>query len=257
MFTVDLRAILVCVDYADLLALTLPYNKHHFKEIAVVTASHDVETIGVCEKHADKVSLVHVTDEFYAHGAKFNKWKALEDALDLFGRTGWMCVMDADVLWPKEFPDLLPRRGNLYTPLRRMMTDVKLPLPQESNWNRYPLHPQQREWAGYTQVFHSADPTLGKPPWHQLDWAHAGGADSFFQAKWNAQSKLRPPFEVLHLGEAGQNWCGRVSKRLDGSQDSRAGERYAALQRFLSERNRARRLGYPDPFAPERVNLLD
>ena len=38
---------------------------------------------------------------FYADGAAFNKWKALELALDSYGRRGWLCVMDADVIWPQ------------------------------------------------------------------------------------------------------------------------------------------------------------
>ena len=33
-----MRAILVAVDYADLLAITLPYNRQHFYEVMVVTS---------------------------------------------------------------------------------------------------------------------------------------------------------------------------------------------------------------------------
>jgi hypothetical protein len=141
------------------------------------------------------------------------------------GLTGWLSIMDADVLWPKEithtwrpdreYPGFGYREGCLYTPRRRMLekpsqllTLSKQGPPPERMWGSFPLHPQQREFAGYTQIFHAGDPHLGPAPWHETNWRTAGGADSFFQAKWPPECKIRPPFEVLHLGESGVNWCG-------------------------------------------------
>jgi DNA-binding NarL/FixJ family response regulator len=94
-----MRAILVSVDYDDLLALTLPYNRHHFETVTVITSSANAESVtAICQQHrADVV----VTDLFYAKGAIFNKWAALEYGLDRIGRKGWLCLMDADVLWPQ------------------------------------------------------------------------------------------------------------------------------------------------------------
>lgn len=236
------RAIMVCVDYADLLALTLPYNKHHFHEIMVVTTPHDKMTKVVCEKHGAKV---FETDAFYRDSAVFNKWRALEEGLDAFGRTGWMCIMDADVLWPKETGCWEQKFGHLYTPRRRMLEDIGfvvskarhalaagntwnqicdngLAIIEEARWNDHPRHRVDFEWSGYTQLFHAEDPVLGPAPWHQIDWTHAGGADSFFQAKWHGSKKQRPLWDVLHLGPAGKNWFGRATTLLDGSTPARA-----------------------------------
>lgn len=243
------KAITVCVDYSDLLAITLPYNRHHFDFFCVVTAPQDERTIQFCRDNGT-VDLLHVTDKFYEHGAVFNKWAALEQALDHYGRDGWMCLMDADVLWPKVAP--LPfESGKLYTPRRRMMPDVTSTVPDESTWSAFPIHPQEREWAGYTQVFSAFDDVLGPAPWHETNWAHAGGADSFFQAKWSPADKVRPKWNVLHLGEAGVNWCGRSSGYVDGSMPVDGDKKREQTRKFI--RGRVGKSG-TDRFSHEKID---
>lgn len=233
--TPPLRAILVSVDYADLLRVTLRANRHHFDEVCVVTSAEprDVDTIQIAVDHGCKV---WETDAFYRDGALFNKWLALEEGLDFFGRHGLLVVMDADVIWPRriEHPEYV--KGCLYTPYRRMMTDLSQPIPHEALWDRFPLHPQQYEFAGFTQIFHADDPHLPSPPWHQTDWRHAGGADSFFQALWPDSRKIRPRWECLHLGEAGRNWAGRATPYLGGGQHPQAHERMRQLRKLIRSR---------------------
>lgn len=239
---------MVCVDYGDLLEITLPYNRHHFSEVMVVTAYKDERTIACAHQNN---AWVHATNAFYTDGAVFNKFRALEEGLDIFGKFDWMCIMDADILWPKEidwsflhtdpccfYSDLDP--GILYTPLRRMCEDLSMGVPQEPYWKSYPLHPQQVEWAGYTQIFHADDPHLPAGEWHQTDWSHAGGPDSFFQQRWPACNKLRPPFECLHLGRAGTNWCGRVTPYLDGSTHPNSYVHHTNLRNFMRQRQQTR-----------------
>lgn len=228
-----MRAILVSVDYSDLLTVTLKYNRHHFDEIMVVTSTLDVDTPQVA---LENQARVYATDSFYANGAVFNKWIALEEGLDVFGRHGLLCIMDADILWPKKIPTLEYVKGSLYTPLRRMMTDMTQPIPDESEWSRFPLHQQQREWAGYTQIFHADDPVLGESPWYETNWSHAGGSDSMFQMRWREQDKARPGFECLHLGASGENWCGRSTPYLDGTRHPEARERRELVRRFIRGR---------------------
>lgn len=236
-----MRAILVSVDYADLLAITLPYNRHHFSEVMVVTSKLDTLTPEVAIANG---AGVYSTDSFYDDGAIFNKWKALEEGLDLFGRDGWLCVMDADVLWPKDA--VLPEMGcgQLCTPYRRMMLDFSGDVPPENEWLNYRRHKNAGEWAGYSQVFHADDPCLGKPPWHQVNWTHAGGADSFFQRKWLKAKKMRPDFEVLHLGSPATNWCGRVTPYLSGEIPAGAGIRTNHLRQIFRERRRTKRFDH-------------
>lgn len=269
-----MRAILVAVDYTDLLSITLSYNRHHFDDVMVVTDHHGYdELLPLVRQH---VATVYATDAFYDNGAFFNKWKALEEALDVFGRHGWLCVMDADVLWPKEIPAEIKwhkRIGNLYTPRRRMWDEwpavphmlagaaaywsekAEALIPVEKEWSRFPLHRQDKEFAGYSQIFHADDPALGPPPWHQTNWIHAGGADSFFQAKWSEAKKVRPPFEVLHLGPAGVNWFGRSAKYADGSAHGQAVGRYQQCMEIWQKRRDLRRVGL-DPFSLEKTGQL-
>ena len=275
---------MVSVDYADLLAITLPYNRHHFSEIWVVTSSADEQTKAVAQAHG---AHVFVTDSFYANGAAFNKWLALEEGLDAMGRDGWLCLMDSDVLWPMDVisaeyirtlvigmqhgsikQDTHLKIGTICSPLRRMWntfphnpmpirtTDLMLGdcrVPGGSRWQDFPIHRNINEWAGYSQIFHASDPALGSPPWHQVDWKHAGGADSFFQQKWKPENKVRPPFEVLHLGPAGQNWYGRATPRLDGTTAPDADGRLASCAAIWPKRRTLRAEGL-DQFDGERIN---
>lgn len=233
----ELRAFIVSVGYDDLLDVSLGYNSHHFGEVNVITSMTDEDTWRVAERYGCNVFC---TDAFYDDNADFNKWKALEEGLDWFGRNGWICLMDADIIWPEVIPSLDLHVGNLYTPLARICVDVSR-VPGEPSWGKYPLRPNQVEWAGYTQIFHATDPHLPPaPPWHETDWMHAGGADSFFQRRWGPEAKSRLPFEVLHLGPHGVNWCGRVSPRVDGTIPEKAQERRMALLHYKRKRRQTR-----------------
>jgi hypothetical protein len=230
-----LRAVLVAVDYADILEVTLAYNRHHFYGVTVVTSSADMESVKeVCRKYQ---ATIYATDAFYANGATFNKWAAVEEALDSIGRNGWLCLMDADVLWPKVIPEFSLEMGKLYTPSRRMGEIPKpfMLLPEE-RWKDLSILGE--EFAGYSQIFHADDPHLGNPPWHELDWLHAGGADTAFQNKWPDDCKIRPPFEVLHLGPAWANWWGRTTDYLDGNKPKDVEEKRARMREMFQDRDK-------------------
>lgn len=194
----EIRAFIVCVDYAPILAETLPYNKHHFQDIVVVTAPKDKDTINLC--HAEKVNCF-ITDDFYKYGAKFNKWLALENALEYYKKCGWLWMLDADIFIPKQIT-LNLEIGKLYGPHRRMALSF---LP-ENQWSECEYPKNIRDFNGYSQIFHAQDPSIKE--WYQLDWSHAGGADTFFQLQWSHENKIRPNFEVLHVGAPGINWAG-------------------------------------------------
>lgn len=230
------RAIMVSVNYSDALSVTLPYNAHHFSEICVVTTPS--EEPAVTKAAQGLASYIYYTDAFFRHGAIFNKFLALEEALDAYGRHGTLAILDADVMWPKDAKLPPIECGKLYSPRRRMFPVVPKSLadvPPESEWKRYPLF-EDYEFAGYTQLFDAADPVLGQPPWHETNWTTAGGPDSWFQMKWAPENKVRPDFEVLHLGECGVNWAGRATPYADGTRDPKAAERLGELAKILTIR---------------------
>ncbi len=175
-----MRAIIVSAGFADVLAITLPYNSHHFSEVWIVTTPNSEDGKTAREHGAH----VFETDAFTDDGAIFNKWKAMEQCLTAMGRRGWMCHLDVDILWPKsvgvveqldgslliyktnEAPTLvLP--DQLCSPLRRMWdswpdltvgimgnkTTIRGMLPTEDAWSKFPIHNNVTEWAGYSQIF--------------------------------------------------------------------------------------------------------
>jgi hypothetical protein len=280
-----MRAIVTSVDFSDYLSLTLPRMKPFFKEVLVLTAQRDHATRDVAEENG---VLAYCTDAFWADGARFAKYRAVEEALDVLERWGWLCLLDCDVLFPAG-ADFGPLEvGKLYTPLRRMadgpcfgpdpscrtcrgtgMVETTgkdnrryrtfAPCPEacgivqpppEEEWPGFPVHPNTAEWAGYCQLFHCDDPVLGPPPWFDTSFTHAGAADSFFQAKWRPEDKVRPPWECLHMGESGVNWCGRVQPYIGGGRPDGAAERLSELRRLIGLR---RGRAGADRFAAEKV----
>lgn len=248
-----LRAIIVCVNYWDFLQITLPFNRHHFSEVMIVTDFKDHKTVDIAN---DNDCRVHKTDAFYYKGSSFAKWRALEEAFDVYGRYGWLVNMDSDVLWPPTLPDDFTLEvGKLYTPLRHMFKDMNKPIPKDpKEWPQYQIHRNIREWAGYSQIFHADDPHLPTPPpWFDVSWKHAGGADSFFQRMWEPHNKIRPSWNCLHIGPDGSNWSGRASMFLDGTEPpDRQKNREAQNDLATQRRSGQSRIG-DDPFGAEKV----
>jgi hypothetical protein len=230
----DIRAITVCVDYDDLLAVTLPRAITHFQHVTVVTAPKDEATQALVEgtPRAD----CFVTDAFYRHGAWFNKGLALEEGFDFMGREGWIVVMDADIILPVNFKDEHVHPGHLYCPRRRVLRDLTQWNPS-LQWRTCP-HAGDKEFAGYFQLFHASDPVLCDLPWYAVRWKHAGGCDSEFQKKWRPKRKRWLKTEVLHIGEIFTNWRGRVQPRLDGQPVRGAEERRKQQRAMLAARKK-------------------
>jgi hypothetical protein len=230
----ELRAITVCYEFADRLAITLPVMRPLFSEFLVVTNHSDHQTHDVAAQYeAD----THNSEAFHAHGALFNKFAALEEALDHFGRFGWITILDADILWPTSPPLHNLEPGFLYGPSRHILDPITLPLP--ANWSTLPIQKNStREFPGYSQIFHAQDHHLGPPPWHDTSFKHAGRADSLFQSKWPPENRIRLPWNALHLGQNGQDWAGRTSPFLDGSQHPQAKSRSDKLRQLKSSPNR-------------------
>lgn len=278
-----LRAILTCVEFSDLLEITLPYNRLHFSDVMIVTSTNDASNVQPIATTNN--ARMFVTDSFYSDGAIFNKFKALEEGLDAFGRHGWLAILDADVLWPKDlligaiskkddpnnhwlnivrgyehdcigtqlFPgQLLSPFRHMYDPLCYVPETGKVYIPPENQWDKYPIHRNTAEWAGYTQIFHASDPHLGPAPWHEINWTTAGACDSWFQSKWPAHCKVRPPWECLHLGAAGQNWAGRATPYLDGTEHPDSKTRLARVSQLWRDRRTLRDAGR-DPYFNEKI----
>lgn len=227
------RSITICVEYTDFLALTLPFNAPWFSDTLIVTSEQDTKTQQYC---IDNEIRCHVTDAFYRRGAVFNKWAALEEGLDVYGRHGWLCLLDADVALPRRIKPWTPKQGFLYTPRRRIWDPPPAAIPNERTWGLNRRSLLREDFAGYCQFFHAEDTVLGPAPWHATDWTWAGGADTYFCKKWADQKKLRTPFECLHLGPPFHNWAGRTTPFLDGTEPDQAEKRKGVRAMLLNAR---------------------
>lgn len=240
-----ISSLVVCVEYDDLLSITLPQNKTHFHRTMVVTSTADTKTQEVARREGCEC---YVTDAFYANQARFNKGLAIERALDAMGREGWICYWDADIMMPANIGhDYDPQY--LYCPFRRVLGDPRA-YSEDMDWETLTINPNPEEFPGYFHLFHAS--AAGRRPWYSIDWAHAGGCDSDFEGHYRRKQGLRrPPFDVLHLGpvampspsdsdwiiRVGDNWCGRVSPRLDtGEPPDKAPARKKQISRIIQAR---------------------
>jgi hypothetical protein len=203
------------VEYDDILALTLPRNMRYLSRCLVVTSPEDERTAAVV-RGMPGVDLLR-TDAFTRDGADFNKGLALNEAFDALGHSGWILLIDADILLPETFvPWQLNRleeldREVIYGIPRRRLPDGDADI--ELDWTlRPPL--EDIPCAGYFQLFHAGADGLKSRPWYSPDIIHAGISDAIFGAKFAARVMLNGC--VLHVGATFENWFGRATPRLDG-----------------------------------------
>jgi hypothetical protein len=205
--TYNITTVTVAVDY-PLVRDTTRYNRHHFDRHILITTPDDVDSHEAADAYGGEV---FETEVFYDKGAYFNKYAAVEECFNSIGRSGWILCLDADIYIPTGAEADL-HRNTLHTPHRRMGTTL---LP-EDHWQRHVRDPYM-EFSGYFHLFHADDMAT---PWFETDWVHAGGADTMFQNRW--PNKIRPHFDVLHVGPGRTNWCGVGNKQiLDGLMEQR------------------------------------
>jgi len=247
-----MKGIVVSVEYDDIFSITLPRNAKYFSDIVVVTRPTDFRTQRiVADVHNARCFL---TELFFYDGAVFNKGLALETGFDVLGRDGWICIWDADILFPPDMqlPEL--QVGHLYSPVRRILPDPKS-WREDLDWNTLETY-REAEYAGYFQLFHADDLVLREKPWYGINSPDCSWCDSEFEYKWPDHLKHRMPFNVLHFGQPGINWCQRISPRLDGEPTENFGARMEnwtkrkrdglrqnpAWQKWQEERRRVQRM---------------
>jgi len=233
-----LEAVIVCTNYGDFLAETLPLNLPHFDRVVVVTAHDDHETRGLCAKWSVECIL---TDTFTEKGEPFNKGAALNIGIGALRQLGWIVQMDADIAVPQTFRNMLDKSalqpGNLYGCERANVVGWKLWAKLKQNWAKEPQfgyrylvstgaeHPiganlvhKQFGYCpiGFFQLWHSSymhqyelryPDTEGSAECTDVQWA----------LRWPRKNRLMlPTVRVYHLESEltrmGANWHGRKTK---------------------------------------------
>lgn len=231
------RAVTVSVHYHDYLSVTLPHNKEKFSDILVVTHPDDEKTLDVCRENDVQV---FTTEVFYERNAKFNKYAAIEQSLDYFGRQGWMTIIDADTCMSGWAHEVSLDENLLYIPRRRMAPADTVSIPEERLWRRFKLDSgnerRTQMWSGYCQIFHASCRRLNGIPWFETTWSTAAGPDTRFSDLWPESERRRTAFEVLHIGHQRENWAGRVTPFQDGTLHPNSVINRASLETILKQR---------------------
>jgi glycosyltransferase involved in cell wall biosynthesis len=144
-----IEAIVVCRDYADFLANTLPFNKQLFDRIVVVTSPTDTATRKLCEY----LHVQCVTCEALANPNGFFKGEAINEGLKHISQEDWVVQMDADIFLPPQTRILLERaRLNKY-----MVYGIdRFNVPGPRAWQDFLRNPKlQHECEAYIHLHNS------------------------------------------------------------------------------------------------------
>jgi len=233
-----IEAIITCWNYSDFLAETLPWNLPHVDRLVVVTDHNDEGTQAVCAKWS--VECV-TTDAFSEKGEAFNKGSGINIGLQAIRQQGWIMQMDADVVLPVQFRNMLDKVGlqrdyiygaervnvvtferwhQLKTQLREepqftyrylVTTDPDLPIGANLVHKHYGWCP-----IGYLQLWHSKYMHENNLRYPDTEGS-AENMDVQWALRWpRRQRSLMPTVRVFHLeSEAspmGANWSGRKTK---------------------------------------------
>ncbi len=212
--TMKLQAVTICINYADYLEC-IAANRRHFDRWVVVTVPGDAATAAVCARHGLEVVL---SETLRADGQDFNavdnKARAVNEGLARLDGEGWVLVLDADVLLPRDFRARLAalplEAGCLYGAAGRRVCEERetfTVLRGLEPWER--LAARNSQVLGYFNLFHA-----GTRP---NRYVPAGGGDSVvhddarFMTSFAPPARRQVPMTVIHVGPMYQNWARRVS----------------------------------------------
>ncbi|MEK6882289.1 MAG: hypothetical protein AABY22_21905, partial [Nanoarchaeota archaeon] len=205
-----LEAIVTCVNYGDILELTLPENKKHFDNLVIITDTKDVKTKEICDKEG--VSCIQ-TDVFYENGAIFNKSAAMNLAYKNLKYHDWCINLDADIILSDNFRysffSYNLDKNLLYGASRKFIWNYE----QYLKWKKKEdideeLLTLESPGVGYFQAFNFDADCLKGISFDKFipDSFTAEKVDALFFYRWYPQISPEIPklhFEVIHLGPPG------------------------------------------------------
>lgn len=225
--SMKIEAVLVCVNYGDVLQHTLPINVNYFDAISVVTHPDDTETISICERF-DNVRCVQTTRMHENNKDRFNKGKALNEGIKALSKTDWLVITDADMVFPKQTREVLEKR---LTDVEGVYGTTRYMCHTYDSWLKYqkssgdPLveWPHQCRRINIGVGFFQAANFNGKimqdkcGEWYSEGWGHCGRSDRIFWRSWpdDQRHKIKDTFGI-HLGDDSfqANWYGRTTDRF-------------------------------------------
>ncbi len=219
-------AILQSVNYADMLALTLPLVKVHFDSLTVWTKRGDEATKAVCAREG--VACVE-TDLFtkggssFCRGAAFNEaFRRLVRAYAALGQNPqWVCILDSDIVLPPTFRvtlDAMEAKGELdiecFYGARRYNVETEKQWQRVKGWDETELAKcllYRGYGYSYLSLHHMCSNTFlrlwretGSNPYPE--WGDGSTADWMFRNQWGDcpwNPPTQPPDNILDHGVVG------------------------------------------------------
>lgn len=202
---IGLRGFTISIGCSKFLEITLVKNMRHFEECLVITSPEDERSQAVAAS-VPGVELF-ITDAATRHGAYFNKGLCFEEAWDHWGRRGWFCVFDADIIMPDHVPLDWLKPDTLYGARRRILADPSKYHPG-LDWRSLPPHHDGGP-VGFLQIFNADAADLrDRKTWYDVSFPHAGGGDEYFMYLFTPQHRSILGIDCLHLGKPCTNWFG-------------------------------------------------
>ena len=99
-----IECVIVCVNYSDFLAYSLPRAVDMCERVVVVSHPNDKATHRMCDKYS--VDCLK-TEIMHDDGDKFNKGRLINLGLANLRHDGWILHMDADIVLPHRFRNAL------------------------------------------------------------------------------------------------------------------------------------------------------
>ncbi len=195
--------IIVSVNYNDYLLLSLINNRKIFNNITVVTVDSDKLCQNICKNLG--VNCI-ISERIYENGAKFNKGKAINDAINSLENPDLILLLDADIIVKDKIELSELSDDVLYTSDRIIYKNY------ESFISETEYLEEVDKGFGFFQLFCYNNPVINKYCVFPESSDTAEGSDIEFKDKFLLKRSIGK--KIIHLGETRENWKGRTTKKF-------------------------------------------
>jgi GR25 family glycosyltransferase involved in LPS biosynthesis len=195
--------IIVSVNYNDYLLLSLISNTKIFNNITVVTVDSDKLCQNICKNLG--VNCI-ISERIYENGAKFNKGKAINDAINSLENPDLILLLDADIIVKGKIEISELSDDVLYTSDRIIYKNY------ESFISETEYLEEIDKGFGFFQLFCYNNPVINKYCVFPESSDTAEGSDIEFRDKFSLKRSIGK--KIIHLGETRENWKGRTTKKF-------------------------------------------
>lgn len=209
----DIVAIMISVDYEDILPYVLEANHTFFKHWYIVTEERDLVTQEMCKKYPNVEVLFF---KFKDEKSEFNFGGARKYAQQIANeefKDDYKLIIDSDICLPSNFKALVNTinidEDTIYGTERRLVMKIEDYLNNTVSHCVVETHlkPQNRV-IGFFQLYRSS--------FLYEDSTTCGHTDILFSNKFKKVKYL--DMIVIHLGQIGQNWGGRITQKISVDQ---------------------------------------